>query len=116
MDTLFLRHAESGIFWESVSGIENQERLKEARTVSHLDGLRNYIVAKETVVKPWFETDKNWEQFGLSRDGCKALLRRLVADGVEGNQPIYLYKATVNGYTRKQDVYSVLPEGSTTIF
>jgi RecA-family ATPase len=116
VDTLFLRHAESGIFWESVSGIENQERLKEARTVSHLDGLRNYIVAKETVVKPWFETDKNWEQFGLSRDGCKALLRRLVADRAEGNQPIYLYKATVNGYTRKQDVYSVLPEGSTTIF
>ena len=85
-----------------MSGIENQERLKEARTVSHLDGLRDYIVAKETVVKPWFETDKNWEQFGLSRDGCKALLRRLVADRAEGNQPIYLYKATVNGYTRKR--------------
>jgi len=64
----------AGIFWESVSGIENQERLKEARTVSHLDGLPNYIVAKETVVKPWFETDKKWAQFGLSRDGCKGAI------------------------------------------
>jgi hypothetical protein len=52
IDTLFLRHAESGIFWELVSGIENQERLKEARTLSHLEGLRNHIIVNETVVKP----------------------------------------------------------------
>ena len=28
VDTLFLRHAENGIFWESVNGIENQAKLR----------------------------------------------------------------------------------------
>jgi hypothetical protein len=40
VDTLFLRHAESGIYWEPVDGIENQEKLKHTREVNHLEGLR----------------------------------------------------------------------------
>jgi hypothetical protein len=68
------------------------------------------------VVKPWFEIENHWQQFGLSRDGCKLLLSKLVAEPVEGEQPIYLYKAKISGYSRKQDVYSTLPEGQTTIF
>jgi hypothetical protein len=71
IDTLFLRHAESGIFWESVSGIENQEKLKEARTLNHLEGLRNHIIVNETVVKPWFETNNNWAQFCYQGMGAR---------------------------------------------
>jgi RecA-family ATPase len=116
VDTLFLRHAESGIYWEPVDGIESQEKLKHTREVNHLEGLRNFIIARETVAKPWFDNEKHWLQFGLSRDGCRALLSKLVAEPAEGEQRIYLYKEKVDGYTKRQDVYSTLPEGQTTIF
>jgi RecA-family ATPase len=117
IDTLFLRQSASGIFWESVNGIENQEKLKEAREDNHMEGLRNYIINNEKVVKPWFENDKHWLEFGLSRDECKGLLRRLVAEPTtEGLQPIYLYQESVKGYTKKQWIYSAIAEGSQTSF
>jgi RecA-family ATPase len=116
VDTLFLRHAESGIYWESVNGIENQAKLKETREVNHLEGLRSYIVKNEVVPRSYFEQNKHWEQFGLSRDECKGLLQKLVATPIEGEQIIYLYQDNVKGLPRKVWVFSIYPEGANLIF
>ena len=71
-------------------------------------GLKTALVTRS--VWPWKMAKGLPESASQSR-----AVRKLVTEPSEGNQPIYLYEATVKGYTRKQDVYSTLPEGQTTI-
>jgi len=105
---LYLKHSSDGIRWERSEGISTAEDAKkvaeEKKRAKLEECVRGYGLVTLQQMK------ENAKSFGYNQHNIKTALDALSQNSADGENPIYYYKAHVNGADATSTVYSINPK------
>ena len=105
---LYLKHAATGVCWELADDIKSPQDAKTAQENKRRAKLEEFVRSFEMVTLQ--QMKENAKAFGYGENSIKTALDALSQNSVDSENPIYCYRAHVNGADANSTVYSVQPK------